>query len=40
MLTMIVECPPDEVAIGDAVEVRWIRLTGRTLPAFAPARSS
>jgi len=35
MLTTIVGQSPDEVAIGDAVEVSWIRSQGRMLPAFA-----
>lgn len=35
MLTTIVDCSSEEVAIGDAVEVRWISSQGRTLPAFS-----
>lgn len=39
LLTRIVDVPPDEVQVGDAVTVRWWALDdGRNLPVFGPAR--
>jgi uncharacterized OB-fold protein len=39
MLTTIVDQSATQVAIGDAVEVRWIRSKGRMLPAFVRTAS-
>lgn len=39
MLTTIVDRPPEEISIGDAVQICWIRTRDRTLPAFAPVAS-
>lgn len=38
LLTNVVGCPPESVAIGDRVTVTWEQLSdGRQLPLFAPA---
>lgn len=37
LMTNIVGCPPDEVAVGTAVQVTWEALSdGRNLPLFEP----
>ena len=38
MMTNVVDCDPEDVEVGDRVEVRWEALSdGRNLPVFAPA---
>jgi uncharacterized OB-fold protein len=38
LMTNVVGCPPDQVAVGDRVQVTWEALSdGRHLPLFAPA---
>ena len=38
MMSNVVDCPPDDVAVGMPVRVTWMPLSdGRNLPQFAPA---
>jgi uncharacterized OB-fold protein len=37
MLTNLVDCDPDKLAIGQAVKLTWVPTDGAPVPCFAPA---